>query len=68
LKLKVGFDTPRMLKPDELLSKTTAPLAALSINQPTDFVFAGDSGNPRWQETILTDRIKPAAARAGTYL
>ncbi len=32
--------------------------------QPTDFVFAGDSGKPRWQETILADHIKPAAAAA----
>jgi site-specific recombinase XerD len=31
---------------------------------PTDFVFAGDSGKPRWQETILADQIKPAAAAA----
>jgi integrase len=33
--------------------------------QPTDYVFAGDSGNPRWQETILADHIKPAAVKAG---
>jgi len=33
--------------------------------QPTDYVFAGDLGNPRWQETILADHIKPAATRAG---
>lgn len=33
--------------------------------QLTDFVFAGDSGKPRWQETILADHIMPAAARAG---
>jgi integrase len=32
--------------------------------QPTDFVFAGDSGKPRWQETILADHIKPAAKAA----
>ena len=32
--------------------------------QPTDFVFPGDSGKPRWQETILSDHIKPAAAAA----
>ena len=32
--------------------------------QSTDFVFAGDSGKPRWQETILADHIKPAAAAA----
>jgi integrase len=33
-------------------------------SQPTDFVFAGDSGKPRWQETILADHIKPAAKDA----
>jgi len=33
--------------------------------QPTDYVFAADSGNPRWQETILADHIKPAAVKAG---
>jgi integrase len=33
--------------------------------QPVDYVFAGHSGKPRWQETILKDHIKPAAHRAG---
>lgn len=32
--------------------------------RPTDFVFAGDSGKPRWQETILADHIKPGAKKA----
>jgi integrase len=32
--------------------------------QPTDYVFSGDSGKPRWQETILADHIKPAATAA----
>ena len=31
----------------------------------SDFVFAGDSGRPRWPESMLTDHIKPAAVRAG---
>jgi len=31
----------------------------------SDFVFAGDSGKPRWPESILADYLKPAAARAG---
>lgn len=31
----------------------------------TDFVFAGDAGNPRWPETMLAKRVKPAALRAG---
>lgn len=33
--------------------------------QSTDYVFAGDSGKARWQETILADYIKPAAVKAG---
>ena len=32
--------------------------------QPTDFVFASDSGKPRWQEMVLADYIKPAAEKA----
>ncbi len=31
----------------------------------SDFVFAGESGNSRWQGMILTDYIKPAAVKAG---
>jgi integrase len=30
-----------------------------------DFVFAGDTGRPRWQGMILKDYIQPAAAKAG---
>jgi len=30
-----------------------------------DWVFANDAGRPRWQETILTRQLKPAAVRAG---
>jgi integrase len=30
----------------------------------SDFVFAGDSGRPRWQAMILKDHIQPAADRA----
>ena len=30
-----------------------------------DWVFANDAGRPRWQETILTRQLKPAALRAG---
>ena len=29
----------------------------------SDFVFAGDSGKPRWQGIILKDYIKPAAVK-----
>jgi len=31
----------------------------------SDFVFAGDSGKPRWQGMILKDYIQPAAAKGG---
>jgi integrase len=30
-----------------------------------DWVFANPAGRPRWQETILTRQLKPAAVRAG---
>lgn len=29
------------------------------------YVFANESGNPRWPESMLTDHIEPAAAKAG---
>jgi integrase len=32
---------------------------------PTDFVFAGDSGRPRWRGILFANHIKPAAERAG---
>jgi integrase len=31
----------------------------------SDFVFAGATGKPRWPDVMLTDHIKPAAAKAG---
>jgi integrase len=31
----------------------------------SDFVFAGDSGKPRWQGMILKDYLQPASERAG---
>jgi len=32
---------------------------------PADYIFAGDSGKPRWNGIMLTHHIKPAALRAG---
>ena len=32
---------------------------------PTDFVFAGNSGQPRWRGILFADHIQPAAERAG---
>ena len=31
----------------------------------SDFVFAAESGKPRWKDCILADYLKPASARAG---
>ena len=31
---------------------------------PIDFVFAGDSGRPRWRGILFADHIRPAAERA----
>jgi predicted dehydrogenase len=31
---------------------------------PGDYIFAGDSGKPRWHGIMLTDHIKPPAVRA----
>ena len=31
----------------------------------SDFVFAGATGKPRWPDVMLTDHIKPAAAKVG---
>jgi integrase len=36
-----------------------------SYKGPADFVFAGESGRPRWRGVLFTDHIKPAAERAG---
>lgn len=34
-------------------------------NGPTDFVFAGESGKPRWRGILFAGHIQPAADRAG---
>jgi integrase len=36
-----------------------------SYKGPTDFIFAGEAGRPRWRGILLTDHIKPAAEKAG---
>jgi integrase len=33
--------------------------------EASDWVFAGDSGRPRWQEVLLRNHIQPAAVKAG---
>jgi integrase len=32
---------------------------------PADFVFAGESGRPRWRGVLFADHIRPVAERAG---
>ncbi len=38
---------------------------ASAYKAPTDFVFAGDSGRPRWRGVLFRDHIQPAAEKAG---
>jgi hypothetical protein len=42
----------------ELAAKILRHRGRSAYNQPTDFVFAGESAKPRWQETTLADLIK----------
>jgi len=39
--------------------------ARATYKADSDYVFAGDSGKPRWGGILLTDYIKPAAVKAG---
>ena len=39
--------------------------ARASFVSDSDYVFASDSGKPRWPGVMLTDHIKPAAEKAG---
>jgi integrase len=56
------------LDPD-LAETLLAHKAGSTYVSDLDFVFAGNSGRPRWPETMLADYIKPAAKRAaiGTF-
>ena len=38
--------------------------ARATYKSDSDYVFASDSGKPRWAGILLTDHIKPAAAKA----
>lgn len=51
------------LDPD-LAELLLAHKAKSSYPAESDFVFASDSGRPRWPESMLAKRIKPAALRA----
>ncbi len=55
---------PIPLDPD-LAAELLQHRARSVYTQPGDFVFAGDSGKPRWQQIILAEAIRPAAAKAG---
>ena len=55
-----GFSEP--LPPPEMLEGYDRLLSSVA---PTDFVFAGDSGRPRWRGVLFRDHIQPAAEKAG---
>jgi integrase len=61
--------TEASLRPLPVDTRLIAPLQELrnrrSYAKQEDFVFANDTGRPRWQESILRRQLKPAAARAG---
>ncbi len=59
-----GSSKPVPLDPS-LAEVLLAHKEASSYKGPTDFVFAGESGRPRWRGILFTDHIKPAAERAG---
>ena len=48
----------------ELAGSLLAHRATSTYKADSDFVFAGELGKPRWKDCILSDYIKPAAARA----
>jgi integrase len=48
-----------------LAQSLLAHRAASDYVMDTDFVFAGETGKPRWKDCLLADYIKPAAASAG---
>jgi integrase len=58
--------TSRPLPLDPVLSRHLKKLHEHSFHKTSqDWVFANAAGGPRWQETILTRQLKPAAVRAG---
>ena len=48
----------------ELAQTLLAHRATAKHGADSDFVFAGETGKPRWKDCILSDYLKPAAARA----
>ena len=61
--------TEASFRPLPVDTRLMAPLQELRgrafYSGPEDWVFANDAGRPRWQESILQRRLKPAAVRAG---
>jgi integrase len=61
--------TEASFRPLPVDTRLMAPLQELRrrafCSGPVDWVFANDAGRPRWQESILQRRLKPAAVRAG---
>ena len=61
--------TEAAFRPLPIDTRLTAPLQELRKRGfyagPEDWVFANNVGRPRWQESILQRRLKPAAVRAG---
>ena len=61
--------TEASFRPLPIDTRLTAPLQELRKRGfyagPEDWVFANNVGRPRWQESILQRRLKPAAVRAG---
>jgi integrase len=61
--------TEASFRPLPVDTRLMAPLQELRrrafYSGPVDWVFANDAGRPRWQESILQRRLKPAAVRAG---
>ena len=61
--------TKASFRPLPVDTRLMAPLQELrnrsSYAKQEDFVFANDTGRPRWQESILHRQLKPAAVRAG---
>jgi integrase len=48
----------------ELAATLLAHRARTDHKADSDFVFAGETGKPRWKDCILADYIKPAALKA----
>jgi integrase len=55
---------PLPIDPELAMALLTFRREAVYV-RPEDYVFAGDSGKPRWQGVMLQDHIRPAAERAG---